>query len=154
MCYQTTYHHPRSIWSCTSSISVTLNLRGNKTMYKGEINTIQMYTSSFLQCVQSFSCSVFFCLTFSRLKQVLNELLRQQQQQPQQPPPSSLKTGWQTRKQASSQESNSRPGVSPGLFLPFTSTIQPSANNISAAALSPIPPSMTYTVYSLVQSKF
>ncbi|XP_076001355.1 pericentriolar material 1 protein isoform X3 [Genypterus blacodes] len=83
-----------------------------------------------------------------RLKQVLNELLRQQQQQTQQQqPPSSLKAGWQTRKQASSQESTSRPTVSPGLFLPFTSTIQPSANNISAAALSPLPPS--FNLYPL-----
>uniref|UniRef100_A0A672ZJA8 Pericentriolar material 1 n=1 Tax=Sphaeramia orbicularis TaxID=375764 RepID=A0A672ZJA8_9TELE len=41
-----------------------------------------------------------------RLKQVLNELLRQQQQQQQQQPPPSSVAGWQTQKQTSSQESS------------------------------------------------
>ncbi|KAM7419509.1 hypothetical protein PAMA_016564 [Pampus argenteus] len=74
-----------------------------------------------------------------RLKQVLNELLRQQQQQQQQQPSSSA-AGWQTQNQGSSQESSSRPSISPGVFLPFSSTLHP-PNNMSTAALSPFPPS-------------
>ncbi|XP_030596055.1 pericentriolar material 1 protein isoform X2 [Archocentrus centrarchus] len=70
-----------------------------------------------------------------RLKQVLNDLLRQQQQQP---PPSSSSAGWQTQKQGSSQASSSGPPTSPGFFLPFSSTLHPSANNMT----SPFPPSL------------
>ncbi|XP_073320752.1 pericentriolar material 1 protein isoform X3 [Pagrus major] len=72
-----------------------------------------------------------------RLKHVLNDLLRQQQQQQ----TSSSAPGWQTQKQGSSQESSSGPSVSPGVFLPFSSTLHPSANNMSTAAISPFPPS-------------
>uniref|UniRef100_A0AAX7U5C8 Pericentriolar material 1 protein C-terminal domain-containing protein n=1 Tax=Astatotilapia calliptera TaxID=8154 RepID=A0AAX7U5C8_ASTCA len=67
-----------------------------------------------------------------RLKQVLNDLLHQQQ-----PMPSSSSAGWQTQKQGSSQESSSGPPASPGFFLPFSSTLHPSANNMT----SPFPPS-------------
>uniref|UniRef100_A0A672ZLB4 Pericentriolar material 1 n=1 Tax=Sphaeramia orbicularis TaxID=375764 RepID=A0A672ZLB4_9TELE len=86
-----------------------------------------------------------------RLKQVLNELLRQQQQQQQQQPPPSSVAGWQTQKQTSSQESSSCPSVSHGMGPPFSSTLQPLTNNMPAAALSPFPPSMTYTfnIFSL-----
>ncbi|KAM3623367.1 uncharacterized protein V6R79_010262 [Siganus canaliculatus] len=65
-----------------------------------------------------------------RLKQVLNDLLRQQQQTQ------------QTQKPGSSQESSSGPSASPGLFLPFSSTRIPSANN-----MSPFPPS--FNLYPL-----
>uniref|UniRef100_A0A3P8UI04 Pericentriolar material 1 n=1 Tax=Cynoglossus semilaevis TaxID=244447 RepID=A0A3P8UI04_CYNSE len=74
-----------------------------------------------------------------RLKQVLNDLIRQQQQQQQQQQPLSLSTaGWQTQKQGSCKESTS---TSPAVFPPFSSTLQPPANNMSTAALSPFPPS-------------
>ncbi|XP_032356497.1 pericentriolar material 1 protein isoform X4 [Etheostoma spectabile] len=72
-----------------------------------------------------------------RLKQVLNDLLHQQQQQHQQS--SSTTAGWQTQKHGSSQESNSAPSTSPGVFLPFSTTVHPSTN-MSTAALSPFPP--------------
>ncbi|XP_067353306.1 pericentriolar material 1 protein isoform X2 [Channa argus] len=71
-----------------------------------------------------------------RLKQVLNDLLQQQQQQP-----SSSTAGWQTKKQVSSQDSSSGPSASPGVFVPFSSTLHPTINNLSTATLSPIPPS-------------
>ncbi|XP_039879702.1 pericentriolar material 1 protein isoform X1 [Simochromis diagramma] len=74
-----------------------------------------------------------------RLKQVLNDLLHQQQQ----PMPSSSSAGWQTQKQGSSQESSSGPPASPGFFLPFSSTLHPSANNMT----SPFPPS--FNLYPL-----
>uniref|UniRef100_A0A3Q1FBG7 Pericentriolar material 1 n=1 Tax=Acanthochromis polyacanthus TaxID=80966 RepID=A0A3Q1FBG7_9TELE len=67
-----------------------------------------------------------------RLKQVLNDLLRQQQQQQQQPSSSSA-AGWQTQKNDSSQQSSSGPSASPGVFLPLSSTLNPSANNLSSA---------------------
>ncbi|KAK1886393.1 Pericentriolar material 1 protein [Dissostichus eleginoides] len=38
------------------------------------------------------------------------------------------------------QESSSGPSASPGVFLPFSSNLQPSTNNMSTAALSPFPP--------------
>lgn len=85
------------------------------------------------------------CL-FSRLKHVLNDLLRQQQQQQ----TSSSAPGWQTQKQGSSQESSSGPSASPGGFLPFSSTLHPSANNMSNAAISPFPPSTTNILTSLI----
>uniref|UniRef100_A0A8C4IH93 Pericentriolar material 1 n=1 Tax=Dicentrarchus labrax TaxID=13489 RepID=A0A8C4IH93_DICLA len=83
-----------------------------------------------------------------RLKQVLNDLLRQQQQQQQQhQQASSSAAGWQTQKQGSSQESSSGPSASPGVFLPFSSALHPSANNMSTAAISPFPPS--FSLYPL-----
>ncbi len=82
---------------------------------------------------------------FFRLKQVLNDLLQQQQQQQ----TSSSTAGWQTQKQGSSQESSSGPSASPGVFLPFASTLHPSANNMSTAAMSPFPPSMMCIYYLL-----
>ncbi|KAG8014670.1 Pericentriolar material 1 protein, partial [Nibea albiflora] len=81
-----------------------------------------------------------------RLKQVLNDLLRQQQQQHQQTSTASA-TGWQTQKQGSSQESSSGAPASPGVYLPFSSTLHPSANNLSTAAISPFPPS--FNLYPL-----
>ncbi|XP_040892859.1 pericentriolar material 1 protein isoform X3 [Toxotes jaculatrix] len=81
-----------------------------------------------------------------RLKQVLSDLLRQQQQQQQQQQPSSSASGWQTQKHGPSQESNSGPSASPGVFLPFSSTLHPSTN-MSTAALSPFPPS--FNLYPL-----
>ncbi|KAM3864768.1 pericentriolar material 1 protein [Diretmus argenteus] len=82
-----------------------------------------------------------------RLKQVLNELLRQQQQQQQQQPSSSA--GQQAQTQTSSQESSSCPPVSPSLFLPFSSTLHPSTNTlnipgVSTVAFSPLPPSFNF----------
>ncbi|XP_029949631.1 pericentriolar material 1 protein isoform X2 [Salarias fasciatus] len=75
-----------------------------------------------------------------RLKQVLNDLLRQQQQQ--QPPSSSSAAGWQTQKKSSPRENSLNPSASPSAYLPFSSTLLPSANNnMSASALSPFPPS-------------
>ncbi|XP_060912532.1 pericentriolar material 1 protein isoform X1 [Labrus mixtus] len=68
-----------------------------------------------------------------RLKQVLNDLLRQQQQQQQQ-------------KHGSSQETNSVPSASPGFFPPFSSNLQP-PTNVPTAALSPFPPS--FNLYPL-----
>uniref|UniRef100_A0A8C9XGC6 Pericentriolar material 1 n=1 Tax=Sander lucioperca TaxID=283035 RepID=A0A8C9XGC6_SANLU len=65
-----------------------------------------------------------------RLKQVLNDLLRQQQHQHQQA--SSSTAGWQT-KHGSSQESSSAPSASPGVFLPFSTTLHPSTNNKSTS---------------------
>ncbi|XP_019122091.2 pericentriolar material 1 protein isoform X3 [Larimichthys crocea] len=82
-----------------------------------------------------------------RLKQVLNDLLRQQQQQQHQQNSTSSATGWQTQKQGSSQESSSGPPASPGVYLPFSSTLHPSANNLSTAAISPFPPS--FNLYPL-----
>ncbi|XP_023273199.1 pericentriolar material 1 protein isoform X2 [Seriola lalandi dorsalis] len=83
-----------------------------------------------------------------RLKQVLTDLLQQQQQQQQQQqPPSSSTACWQTQKQGSSQESSSGPSASPGVFLPFSSTLHPSTNNMSTAAISPFPPS--FNLYPL-----
>ncbi|XP_024914679.1 pericentriolar material 1 protein isoform X3 [Cynoglossus semilaevis] len=80
-----------------------------------------------------------------RLKQVLNDLIRQQQQQQQQQQPLSLSTaGWQTQKQGSCKESTS---TSPAVFPPFSSTLQPPANNMSTAALSPFPPN--FSLYPL-----
>ncbi|XP_029356962.1 pericentriolar material 1 protein [Echeneis naucrates] len=74
-----------------------------------------------------------------RLKQVLGDLLWQQQQlQQQQPPPSSSTAGWQTQKQDSTQETNSGPSASQGIF-PFSSTLHPSTN-MSTAAISPFHP--------------
>ncbi|XP_054459637.1 pericentriolar material 1 protein-like isoform X2 [Anoplopoma fimbria] len=72
-----------------------------------------------------------------RLKQVLNDLLRQQQQNQQ---ASSSAAGWSTQKPGSSQESSSGTSASPGVFCPFSSTLHPSTNNMSTAALSPFPP--------------
>lgn len=66
-----------------------------------------------------------------RLKQVLNDLLHQQMQA------SSSAAGWHTQKQGSSQDSSS---MSPGVFPPFPSSLQPPANNMPAAALSPFAP--------------
>ncbi|KAM9314241.1 pericentriolar material 1 protein isoform 2-T2 [Pholidichthys leucotaenia] len=74
-----------------------------------------------------------------RLKQVLNDLLRQQQQQQQQQPSCSAGV-WQTQKQSSSQDSSSGPSASPGLIYPFSSNLHPSANNTSVSALPPFPP--------------
>ncbi|XP_042340488.1 pericentriolar material 1 protein isoform X3 [Plectropomus leopardus] len=79
-----------------------------------------------------------------RLKHVLNDLLRQQQQHQQ---ASSSAAGWQTQKHSSYQESSSGPSASPGVFLPFSSTLHPSTNNMSTAALSPLPPS--FNLYPL-----
>ncbi|KAM4750962.1 pericentriolar material 1 protein isoform 2-T4 [Anableps anableps] len=72
-----------------------------------------------------------------RLKQVLNDLIRQQQQQPS---PSSA-AGWQTQKRSSAQESGPRPSASSGIFLPFSSTMHPSAVSGVNSALSPFSPS-------------
>ncbi|XP_038568974.1 pericentriolar material 1 protein isoform X3 [Micropterus salmoides] len=71
-----------------------------------------------------------------RLKQVLNDLIRQQQHQ------QTSTAGWQTQKHGSSQESRSSPSASPGVFLPFSSNLHPSTNNMSTAALSPFLPSL------------
>ncbi|CAN9510235.1 unnamed protein product [Ophioblennius macclurei] len=71
-----------------------------------------------------------------RLKQVLNDLLQQQQQQQ----PSSA-SGWQTQKKSSPRENSLNPSASPGVHLPFSSTLLPSANNMPTPALSPFPPS-------------
>ncbi|XP_070712254.1 pericentriolar material 1 protein isoform X3 [Pempheris klunzingeri] len=79
-----------------------------------------------------------------RLKQVLNDLLRQQQQQLQQ---ASSTAGWQTQKHGASQESSSGPSASAGVFPPFSSTLHPSVNNMPTAALSPFPPS--FNLYPL-----
>lgn len=76
-----------------------------------------------------------------RLKQVLNDLLRQHQQQT-----SSSAAGWQTQKHNSAHESHSAPSASPGFFHSL-SNLQPSTNNMSTAALSPFPPS--FNVYPL-----
>uniref|UniRef100_A0A672ZKR6 Pericentriolar material 1 n=1 Tax=Sphaeramia orbicularis TaxID=375764 RepID=A0A672ZKR6_9TELE len=90
-----------------------------------------------------------------RLKQVLNELLRQQQQQQQQQPPPSSVAGWQTQKQTSSQESSSCPSVSHGMGPPFSSTLQPLTNNMPAAALSPFPPSFNlYPLFPAAMGEF
>uniref|UniRef100_A0A1A7Z522 Pericentriolar material 1 n=1 Tax=Iconisemion striatum TaxID=60296 RepID=A0A1A7Z522_9TELE len=70
-----------------------------------------------------------------RLKQVLNDLIRQQQQQP------SSAAGWQTQKQGSAHESSPGPSASPGVFHPYSSTLHPSAINMMNPALSPFPPS-------------
>ncbi|XP_041821925.1 pericentriolar material 1 protein isoform X5 [Chelmon rostratus] len=89
-----------------------------------------------------------------RLKHVLNDLLRQQQQQQQQQTLSSA-TGWQTQKQGSTQESSTGPSASPGVFLPFSSTLHPSANNMSTAAISPFPPSFNlYPLFPASMSEF
>ncbi|XP_008297508.1 pericentriolar material 1 protein isoform X3 [Stegastes partitus] len=88
-----------------------------------------------------------------RLKQVLNDLIRQQQQQ--QPPPSSSTAGWQTQKNDSSQQSSSGPSASPGVYLPLSSTLHPSANNLSASALSPFPPSFNlYPLFPAAMGEF
>ncbi|XP_034043599.1 pericentriolar material 1 protein isoform X2 [Thalassophryne amazonica] len=68
-----------------------------------------------------------------RLKQVLNELVLQQQQQS-----SSSPAGWQS----SCKESSSCPPFAPCVFMSFPSIVHPSANNIPAAAASPVPSSM------------
>ncbi|XP_031718975.1 pericentriolar material 1 protein isoform X1 [Anarrhichthys ocellatus] len=87
-----------------------------------------------------------------RLKQVLNDLLRQQQQQQQ---ASSSTAGWQTQKHGSSQESSSGTSASPGVFLPFSSTLHPSTNNMSTAALAPFPPSFNlYPLFPATMGEF
>ncbi|KAM7009040.1 pericentriolar material 1 protein isoform 12-T12 [Tautogolabrus adspersus] len=80
-----------------------------------------------------------------RLKQVLNDLLRQQQQQQQQQASTSA-AGWQTQKHGPSQETNSAPSASPGFFPPLSSNLQP-PTNMSTASLSPFPPS--FNLYPL-----
>ncbi|XP_024115198.1 pericentriolar material 1 protein isoform X1 [Oryzias melastigma] len=75
-----------------------------------------------------------------RQKQVLNDLLGQQL------PPSSSSAAaaaWQTRKQGSAPESSCAPSSSPGISLPFSSTLHPSANNMPASPMSPFPSSFT-----------
>lgn len=72
-----------------------------------------------------------------RLKQVLNDLLGQQL------PPSSSAAAWQTQKRGSAQESSCGPSASPGVSLPFSSTLHPSANNMPAPPMSPFPSSMS-----------
>ncbi|XP_014868006.1 PREDICTED: pericentriolar material 1 protein isoform X5 [Poecilia mexicana] len=74
-----------------------------------------------------------------RLKQVLNDLIRQQQQQQPSPSPSPSAAGWQTQKRSSAQESGPSSSAS-GIFLPFTSTMHPSAINVANSALSPFSP--------------
>ncbi|XP_047222265.1 pericentriolar material 1 protein isoform X1 [Girardinichthys multiradiatus] len=71
-----------------------------------------------------------------RLKQVLNDLIRQQQQSS-----SSSAAGWQTQKQSSAQESGPGPSASPGIFPPFSPAMHPSAVNMANSALSPFSPS-------------
>uniref|UniRef100_A0A3Q3F213 Pericentriolar material 1 n=1 Tax=Kryptolebias marmoratus TaxID=37003 RepID=A0A3Q3F213_KRYMA len=61
-----------------------------------------------------------------RLKQVLNDLIRQQQQQQQQ---QSSAAGWQTQKRGSGQDSSPGPSASPGIFLPYPSALHPSLIN-------------------------
>ncbi|XP_034404545.1 pericentriolar material 1 protein isoform X3 [Cyclopterus lumpus] len=95
-----------------------------------------------------------------RLKQVLNDLLQQQQQhqqhqQQQHHQASSSTAGWQAKKHGSSQESSSGAPASPGVFLPFSSTLHPSTNNMSTAALSPFPPSFNlYPPFSATMGEF
>ncbi|XP_078799448.1 pericentriolar material 1 protein-like isoform X12 [Oryzias latipes] len=72
-----------------------------------------------------------------RLKQVLNDLLGQQL------PPSSSAAAWQTQKRGSAQESSCGPSASPGVSLPFSSTLHPSANNMPAPPMSPFPSTFT-----------
>uniref|UniRef100_A0A3B3YN81 Pericentriolar material 1 protein C-terminal domain-containing protein n=1 Tax=Poecilia mexicana TaxID=48701 RepID=A0A3B3YN81_9TELE len=62
----------------------------------------------------------------------------QQQQQPS-PSPSPSAAGWQTQKRSSAQESGPSSSAS-GIFLPFTSTMHPSAINVANSALSPFSP--------------
>nr|XP_040042087.1 pericentriolar material 1 protein isoform X4 [Gasterosteus aculeatus aculeatus] len=84
-----------------------------------------------------------------RLKQVLNDLLRQQQQA------SSSAAAWQTQKHGSSQESGSGTSPSPGVFLPFSSTLHPSTNNMSTAALSQFPPGFNlYPLFPAAMGEF
>ncbi|XP_068445414.1 pericentriolar material 1 protein isoform X2 [Clinocottus analis] len=88
-----------------------------------------------------------------RLKQVLNDLLREQQQQHQQA--SSSTAGWQKKKPGSSQESSSGTPASPGVFLPFSSTLHPSINNMSTAPLSSFPPSFNlYPLFPATMDEF
>ncbi|XP_037545863.1 pericentriolar material 1 protein isoform X2 [Nematolebias whitei] len=68
-----------------------------------------------------------------RLKQVLNDLIRQQQQ--------GSEAGWQTQKQGSGQESNPDPSAPPGIFLPYNSTLNASALNTANSSSPPFPPS-------------
>ncbi|XP_059198657.1 pericentriolar material 1 protein isoform X2 [Centropristis striata] len=98
------------------------------------------------QLNQCYTQLAFQQNNIQRLKQVLNDLLRQQQQQEHQQTSSSA-AGWQTQKHGSSQESSTGPSASPGVFLPFSSTLHPPANNMSTAALSPFPPS--FNLYPL-----
>uniref|UniRef100_A0A3Q1ICI7 Pericentriolar material 1 protein C-terminal domain-containing protein n=1 Tax=Anabas testudineus TaxID=64144 RepID=A0A3Q1ICI7_ANATE len=84
---------------------------------------------------------------YTQLTWQQNNVQRLKQQQQQHPPPSSSSAGWQTQKQASCHESSSGPSASPGVFLPFSSTLHPSNNNLSTAALSPFPPS--FNLYPL-----
>ncbi|XP_068176755.1 pericentriolar material 1 protein isoform X2 [Antennarius striatus] len=83
-----------------------------------------------------------------RLKQVLNDLLRQQQQQQQRQPHVSSTTGWQRQKQGSGRESSPSPSASPGTFRPFPSTQHSLANGMPAAAIPTIPPS--FQLYPLI----
>ncbi|XP_028300548.1 pericentriolar material 1 protein isoform X2 [Gouania willdenowi] len=69
-----------------------------------------------------------------RLKQVLNDLVRQQQL----PPCSSSAAGWQTQK----KEPISGPFLSPGAFASFSSTQQPPPNNLPPTGLFPFPHSL------------
>nr|XP_043883435.1 pericentriolar material 1 protein isoform X4 [Solea senegalensis] len=78
-----------------------------------------------------------------RLKQVLSDLICQQQQQQQQLLSSST-SGWQAQKQGTPQQSSSGPSASPGVFPPFSSTLQPPTNNMSTSTMSPLPPSFNF----------
>ncbi|XP_037830810.1 pericentriolar material 1 protein isoform X3 [Kryptolebias marmoratus] len=73
-----------------------------------------------------------------RLKQVLNDLIRQQQQQQQQ---QSSAAGWQTQKRGSGQDSSPGPSASPGIFLPYPSALHPSALNTTNSVSPPFLPS-------------
>ncbi|XP_037326765.2 pericentriolar material 1 protein isoform X4 [Pungitius pungitius] len=84
-----------------------------------------------------------------RIKQVLNDLLRQQQQA------SCSAAAWQTQKHGSSQESGSGTSASPGAFLPFSSTLHPSTNNMSTAALPQFPPGFNlYPLFPAAMGEF
>ncbi|XP_063739856.1 pericentriolar material 1 protein isoform X3 [Eleginops maclovinus] len=141
----------------TLSYMLQTLLTGQYSVFPNNVSSPQVHLIMH-QLNQSYTQLAWQQNNVQRLKQVLNDLLRQQQQQQQpqqqqqqrqqqQQQASPSAAGWQTQKHGSSQESSSGPSASPGGFLPFASNLQPSTNNMSTAALSPFPPS--FNLYPL-----
>ncbi|XP_038127796.1 pericentriolar material 1 protein isoform X1 [Cyprinodon tularosa] len=111
-----------------------------QTLLTGQYNTLPNNVSSpqvqlvMHQLNQCYTQLAWQQNNVQRLKQVLNDLIRQQAS-------SSSAAGWQTQKQSSARESSPGPSASPGFFLPFSSAMNPSTVNMANPSLSPFSPS-------------
>ncbi|KAJ4944231.1 hypothetical protein JOQ06_012776 [Pogonophryne albipinna] len=95
----------------TLSYMLQTLLTGQYSVFPNNVSSPQVHLIMH-QLNQSYTQLAWQQNNAQRLKQVLNDLL----------------------------ESSSGPSASPGVFLPFSSNLQPSTNNMSTAALSPFPP--------------